>query len=390
MTAILLLLALALARSSGHDAVAPELRVAVMNDHASALGVWLSTLHPRNPPAVVAHIDRHSDLAVPRHCRFPCVQRWESCVDRAGFQLAAAWLGLVDRIWWLRPGGGETFDSVWSLGLSRNGWPEVVAKGDTSDDVGTRSTPKLAVREGPLVGMDELRAWRSPLGEREHSDDDVPHILDVDLDFWGGSAGPLPPPWEMPPLQSCGALLRLQGAAAWAAPRLGTHAHLWAPLLRELPLSAAAQQELACREECLLEEDCELPLSNRTLLELCADQLTQFAQTSSAQDRRRLRRAHDAGLSVPEALLSVARTHQGEQCGVVDEVRLAEMLRPLRPRVVTIARSVDGYMPWRCAERLEAAIVRVLRLAYNRSLHLDYLPGTVQFEVLGPLRSLVH
>ena len=86
-----------------------------------------------------------------------------------------------------------------------------------------------------------------------------------------------------------------------------------------------------------------------------------------------------AGLSVPEALLSIAQTHAGggEQCGAVDEEGLARMLSPLRPRVVTIARSVDGYMPWRCAEILEAAILRTVRLAYNRTLRVTYLPGTV-------------
>lgn len=68
-----------------------------------------------------------------------------------------------------------------------------------------------------------------------------------------------------------------------------------------------------------------------------------------------------------QALLSVAETHlgDGQRCGVIDEPRLVEMLRPVRPRVVTIARSVDGYMPWRCAEVLEAAVMRVLQLAYG-------------------------
>ena len=110
-----------------------ELSVVVMNDHASALGAWLTALRPhRDPPAAVVHIDRHSDLAAPRHCAFPHVQRWESCVDRAGFQLAAAWLGVVDRIWWLRPGRDfETTDSLWTLAIASplgRGWPVVRAR----------------------------------------------------------------------------------------------------------------------------------------------------------------------------------------------------------------------------------------------------------------------
>jgi len=99
---------------------------------------------------------------------------------------------------------------------------------------------------------------------------------------------------------------------------------------------------------------------------------------------------HAAGLSVPEALISVAPTHwgEGQQCGAVNEDRLAEMLRPMRPRVVTIARSIDGYMPWRCAELLEAAILRTLRIAYSdHALHVDYLPGTANMDVLVSLQQ---
>lgn len=36
----------------------PALRVAVMNDHASALGVWLAALGRDDHPGVVVHIDR--------------------------------------------------------------------------------------------------------------------------------------------------------------------------------------------------------------------------------------------------------------------------------------------------------------------------------------------
>jgi hypothetical protein len=124
-------------------------------------------------------------------------------------------------------------------------------------------------------------------------------------------------------------------------------------------------------------------------MDVCKDELTQYARSCTLDERERLRRAHTAGLSVPEALLSIARTHQGEgeQCGTVDEAKLAAMLRPLNPQVVTIARSVDAYMPWRCGELLEAAVLRVLRLAYNRTLRVSYLPGTVDLQALAPLRS---
>jgi len=109
-----------------------------------------------------------------------------------------------------------------------------------------------------------------------------------------------------------------------------------------------------------------------------------YAHGATEQERRQLRLAHSSGLSVPEALLSIAPTHalhagggDDETCGVIDEHKLAEMLRPLNPRVVTIARSVDAYMPWGCAKILEAAVLRTLRRAYNRTLRVTYLPGTV-------------
>ena len=403
---MLLLGTVCLAHRESDGAAATDLSVVVMNDHASALGAWLSALRPhRDEPAVVVHIDRHSDLAAPRHCGFPHIQRWESCVDRAGFQLAAAWLGVVDRIWWLHPGDASdveaaTDSSIWTLATSRHGWPEVVAKEDDNDGSsssrssssssrgrrGVFYTKELAVREGPLAAMDELHKWRSPrIFEGVEYEAPPPHILDIDLDFWGGAAGPLPPPWEMPPLQSCGAFLRVQGAAAWADPRFGRHASLWAPLLRAVsrPIAAAAQRELATWNACF-QEGVEPPPSNRTLRDFCGDQLTMYAHGATEQERRQLRLAHSSGLSVPEALLSIAPTHalhagggDDETCGVIDEHKLAEMLRPLNPRVVTIARSVDAYMPWGCAKILEASVLRTLRRAYNRTLRVTYLPGTV-------------
>lgn len=76
-----------------------QLQVVVMNDHASAFGVWVQALEPDEPPAVVVHIDRHSDLASPRHCGggegkgegegqasvlHNWSRTWDICVDRAG------------------------------------------------------------------------------------------------------------------------------------------------------------------------------------------------------------------------------------------------------------------------------------------------------------------
>ena len=99
------------------------MRVVIMNDHAAALGAWLSVLAPPDPPATVLHIDRHSDLASPSQCDARVTLRgdratWARCADRAGFQLAAAWLGLVHRVWWLKPGGWSGV-SQWREGVVR-------------------------------------------------------------------------------------------------------------------------------------------------------------------------------------------------------------------------------------------------------------------------------
>ena len=83
--------------------------VSIMNDHASALGVWLKQAVKS---ATDLHIDRHSDIASPTHCHPNSMSvhdsvAWQACTDRAGFQLAAAWLGLIERVWWLKPGASD-------------------------------------------------------------------------------------------------------------------------------------------------------------------------------------------------------------------------------------------------------------------------------------------
>ena len=68
-----------------------------------------------------------------------------------------------------------------------------------------------------------------------------------------------------------------------------------------------------------------------------------------------------------------------EACERVDEARLLAWLLPLRPRLVTIARSVDGFLPFHCTARIEAAVLRVLAAAaasFNASLKVEHLPGT--------------
>jgi len=240
------------------------LRVVVMNDHAASLGAWLSALAPHGPPATVLHIDRHSDLAGPSQCDASTTPRsdratWARCADRAGFQLAAAWLGLVHRVWWLKPGGWGGV-SEWQEGAVRRSGSRrrlelqhavsaaAAVAAETSD--GGESWRPLAVRTGGLAELGTLRA----------ADVAGPLLLDIDLDYWGGAAGPQRPAWEVPDLylpsttslttlttnplsitayycttqapglEVCGVYLRTCGAAAWGDERCPTHA-LWPALL---------------------------------------------------------------------------------------------------------------------------------------------------------------
>jgi len=177
------------------------LRVVVMNDHAASLGAWLSVLALHDPPATVLHIDRHSDLAGPSQCDARATPRgdratWARCADRAGFQQAAAWLGLVHRVWWLKPGGWSGV-SEWREGVVKRSRSlrrlelqhaiSPAAAATEASDGGDVWQP-LAVRIGGLAELGALRA----------ADVAGPLLLDIDLDYWGGAAGPQRPAWEAP------------------------------------------------------------------------------------------------------------------------------------------------------------------------------------------------
>ena len=104
-------------------------------------------------------------------------------MDRAGFQLAAVWLGAVDRIWWLYPGqwGGPTSDATWTIKESPGGWPEREGEDEGEDDDegegeglslaslashlprGSAAVrTQLAVKTGPLNDLSALRTWLGP------------------------------------------------------------------------------------------------------------------------------------------------------------------------------------------------------------------------------------
>ena len=126
---------------------------------------------------------------------------------------------------------------------------------------------------------------------------------------------------------------------------------------------------------------------NGTTSEGCAHALAAAAHTRPARERARLRRALSHGLSPPEAMLAAAPGGEAgeEACERVDEARLLAWFLPLRPKLVTIARSVDGFLPFHCTARIEAAVLRVLAAAaasFNASLKVEHLPGTAMGAAL--------
>ena len=388
------------------------LPVSIMNDHASALGVWLDS---NFRGATVLHIDRHSDLASPSRCRpnvMPVHDRaaWRACTDRAGFQLAAAWLGTVDRVWWLKPGSSDNHRD-WQHGFVSAASPHDKASLFWSALPPTHGTvQRLATRVSDLHEL-----------SRSVADSRGPLLLDVDLDYWGGAAGPSRPAWEIPALRQCAELLRSIGSAAWGDARgQWTTDSLWPALLdgRALPSTNASAMPSARApwraherrgERMRAMPSAPPPPWHTRLLSRCAVELA--SQGLSAEQRARLRFAKQLGLSLPEALSALAPDLDDNlhACDPVDEGQLTALLRLLpTPAAVTIARSIDGFVPFRCVEPLEAAVLRALRAAFANStasatpgassrtltlssrapvaLAIDYLPGCASSASLRALR----
>ena len=197
---------------------------------------------------------------------------------------------------------------------------------------------------------------------------------DIDLDYWGGAAGPLQPRWETATLSRCGEALRWLGPAAWGDERgIVATSGLWPALLEGS--GTGAWQSWA---------DGRTRPSNgsHALFEECERQLSRLA--SSDEERTRLRLARALGLSVPEALAAVAAFEPN--CAAVEESKLTALLSGLPvPTAVTIARSIDGFMPFHCVEPVEAAVLRAVRRAFNRTLAVSY-SGCASTDKLRALR----
>merc|ERR1711879_865783 len=125
-------------------------------------------------------------------------------------------------------------------------------------------------------------------------------------------------------------------------------------------------------------------MGNQSLVGRCFEELSCFACTRTADEFNRMRRAYAMGLALPETLLSVSSREQFDNCGQVepDERSFARLLHRVSPQVITIARSVDGYMPFHCAERLEAAVLKVLRRTLNRTFDVTYDQGVASISAL--------
>jgi hypothetical protein len=161
--------------------------VVVCASHHHVLAHWLRAASegrlPREGVSVV-HLDAHPDLAVPEQ---PLSKGWPAnplatvaALDIASFQLAAAWIGLVDRVIWLRPDFARQLPdglSRFHLGALPSGRLRV---DDPSDyyvlDDGFASTAAL---RSPVTVERRVMSLTAAAGSPAPPS---PTILDVDLD----------------------------------------------------------------------------------------------------------------------------------------------------------------------------------------------------------------
>ena len=183
-----LLLAFLVAWTGTAVAAPAPLPVVVCDSHHHVLRHWLEASEAARLPAggvSVIHFDAHPDMGPPRA---PIARAWRAqpervvaAVDIESFQLAAAWLGLVRRIVWLRPPWAfQLRDGVrrFHVGLDAEGVLQV----DEPDDYYVfegRYAPTASLREA--VGL-ELTVIALPTALPGAPLHDGAAILDVDLD----------------------------------------------------------------------------------------------------------------------------------------------------------------------------------------------------------------
>ncbi len=168
----------------------PPIEVVICDSHHEVLRHWLRATsgdHPQQRVTVV-HFDAHPDLAVPTAPVSTFVREADADfaaltagLDIASFQLAAVWLGLVDRIVWLRPDWAHQLpdgERRFHLGLDSSGRLRVDDPSDYfvfdeawAPTASLRDAVELELRVLPLSKAAEAGVLATG-----------PTILDIDLD----------------------------------------------------------------------------------------------------------------------------------------------------------------------------------------------------------------
>mmetsp|Transcript_123322 Transcript_123322/g.226251 ORF Transcript_123322/g.226251 Transcript_123322/m.226251 type:complete len:406 (-) Transcript_123322:184-1401(-) len=191
----------------------------ICNDHGQALGRWLevAAANKEEVVATVLHIDAHNDANVPedpfvfcsdwRRNR-TCMQAIAQAADLANYQLHAVWLGLVDEIFWIRPGQGvpQYFLSTLSLDAKTGNFYEAIPTVvDTLANLSAKPSAGVLGKNFYFheVFPNELETGAASSTMLAHLRS-RPYILDIDLDFFVSSrAQPGLPPWKRDGLASC-------------------------------------------------------------------------------------------------------------------------------------------------------------------------------------------
>jgi hypothetical protein len=361
----------ALAPAPARGAGAAPLRVVVCDSHHHVLRHWLEAsaagLLPESGVEVI-HFDAHPDMGPP-----PARIRrsWRAqpdallrAVDIESFQLAAVWLGLVDRIVWLRPPWAfQLRDGVrrFRLGADARGFLQV----DDPDDyyvLDGRYAPTAALRDPIEVELAVMALADAAAFGRLHAG---PAVLDVDLD---GFATRNP---AADRLRAAGfsdaELARLR--SAFARDRLALPAE---PAARAAALAALMDALRAVAQGGALELATGaarlwwmgVPAADLWFLYgLLADESRALPLDVLLEEGRTL-------VGIPERAASATEiADTAERLGALLESRVVE------PVLVTIARSAnDGYTPHAALPAIEWAFLDALRRA-QPDLDLRYDRG---------------
>jgi len=333
--------------------------VIVCSSHHHVLSHWLLAAERGAIPSAgitVVHFDAHPDLAVPPR---PLQREWRSrpgllvaASDIASFQLAAAWVGLVSRVVWLRPAWAEQLADGprrFRVGYAADGAMRVDDPSDYYVLDGAWA-PGPSLRDAVDLRVDVLTLARAASGGLHEPE--AP-ILDIDLD---GFATRNPSADRV----------RALGVSDADIARLRA---TFAP--RNLALGEAPQERIASLERLL---GAVAAAARGSLVERASALWTLWRLGLGPGDLYHLQGlvSGDALRGLPlDVLLEEGRRVVGipERPPDPAEIEataahLADLLRrgALRPRLVTIARSVDdGFTPAAAWPAIERRTLQALR-----------------------------